>query len=47
MAGQECPCCCDVIAPGDRVAYQEGVLMHLDCYAKQRAEARARDEEGI
>jgi hypothetical protein len=34
MAGQTCPLCNRVIVPGEKVAFQFGALVHLDCYAE-------------
>jgi hypothetical protein len=46
MAGQTCPCCHQVIAPGDNVAYQSGMLEHLGCYLARRDTRPREDEEG-
>ena len=45
MAGQTCPLCDRVIAPGDNVAYQLGALVHLDCYAERLAQAQPGTED--
>jgi hypothetical protein len=36
MAGQPCPFCAKPIEPGEHVAFQHGILMHLHCYALER-----------